>query len=99
MVVVLEKCCDLGGLWCFIQDFDVVIVMELIKIIFLLVVIEMFDFLMFKKIGDFLKYDDILCYLKFYCDMFELWLYILLDYVVKEVLKDCYFWKVECENG
>lgn len=92
IVVVLEKCFDIGGLWCFIEDFNIVIVMRFIKIIFLLFVIEMLDFLMLDEIGVFLKYIDILVYLKFYCDEFNLWFYICLGYGVKEVRKKDNLW-------
>lgn len=98
-VVALEKRCDLGGLWCFTQDPDVVTVMESTKTTSSSAVTEMSDFPMPKKIGDFPKHDDILRYLKSYCDTFELWPHILLDHAVKEASKDGYLWKVECENG
>lgn len=27
IVVVLEKCFDVGGLWCYLEDFEIIIIM------------------------------------------------------------------------
>ena len=98
-VVALEKRCDLGGLCVLPRILMLSQSWNQPKQTSSSAVTEMSDFPMPKKIGDFPKHDDILRYLKSYCDTFELWPHILLDHAVKEASKDGYLWKVECENG
>ena len=98
-VVALEKRSDVGGLWCFTEDPDVITVMRSTKTTSSSAVTEMSDFPMPKEIGDFPNHDDILRYLKAYCDEFQLWPHIRLDHAVKEAAKKDNLWRVECVNG
>ncbi|XP_067042812.1 dimethylaniline monooxygenase [N-oxide-forming] 2-like [Acropora muricata] len=98
-VVALEKRSDVGGLWYFTQDTGVVTVMTSTKTTSSSSVTEMSDFPMPIEIGDFPKHEDILRYLKAYCDAFELWPHICFDHGVEKASKEGDIWKVECENG
>lgn len=98
-VVALEKRSDVGGLWYFTQDTGVVTVMASTKTTSSSSVTEMSDFPMPIEIGDFPKHEDILRYLKAYCDAFELWPHICFDHGVEKASKEGDIWKVECENG
>ena len=99
-VVALEKRSDVGGLWCFSEDPSTVTVMRSTKTTSSSFVTEISDFPMPEEIGEFPKHDDILRYLKAYCDTFKLWPHIYLDHAVKEATKnDNLWWRVECKNG
>ena len=98
-VVSLEKRSDVGGLWCFTEDPEIVTVMTSTKTTSSSAVTEMSDFPMPEEIGQFPTHEDILSYLKSYCDEFELWEHIRLNHCVKELEKNHNHWQVTCENG
>ena len=98
-VVALEKRSDVGGLWCFSEDPSIVTVMRSTKTTSSSAVTEMSDFPMPEEIGEFPRHNDILRYLKAYCDEFKLWPHIYLDHAVKKAVKRDNLWSVECENG
>lgn len=98
-VAALEKRADVGGLWCFSEDPSIVTVMRNTKTTSSSSVTEMSDFPMPKEIGAFPKHENVLSYLKAYCDAFKLWPHIRLDHAVKNAVKKDGLWQVECENG
>lgn len=98
-VVALEKRSDVGGLWCYSEDPEIITVMQTTKATSSSSVTEMSDFPMPEEIGQFPKHDDVLAYLKSYCDTFNLWSHIRLDHCVMEVTKKDELWRVSCENG
>ena len=98
-VVALEKRTDVGGLWCFSEDPSIVTVMRNTIPTSSSSVTEMSDFPMPEEIGPFPKHEDVLSYLKAYCDAFKLWPHIRLDHAVKNAVKKDGLWQVECENG
>lgn len=98
-VMALEKRSDVGGLWCYTEDSGVITVMRNTKTTSSSSVTEMSDFPMPEEIGQFPKHEDVLKYLKSYCDTFHLWLHIRLDHCVTKVTKDGELWRVKCENG
>lgn len=65
-VMALEKRSDVGGLWCFTEDSDVITVMRNTKTTSSSSVTEMSDFPMPEEIGQFPKHEDVLKYLKSY---------------------------------
>ena len=97
--VALEKRSDVGGLWCFSEDPSIVTVMKSTKTTSSSSTTEMSDFPMPEEIGEFPKHDDVLRYLKAYCDTFNLWPHICLDHAVKQAAKKDNLWRVECDNG
>lgn len=98
-VVALEKRPTVGGLWSYSDDPDIITVMQNTKATSSSSVTEMSDFPMPEEIGQFPKHEDVLNYLKSYCDAFDLWSHILLNHSVTEVTKDAQLWRVKCENG
>ena len=98
-VVALEKRSEVGGVWCFSEDPNIVTVMRSTKTTSSSSVTEMSDFPMPVEIGAFPKHEDILRYLKAYCDEFKLWPHIRLDHGVTETAKRDNLWRVECENS
>lgn len=98
-VLALEKRSDVGGLWCYTADSDVITVMLGTKATSSSSVTEMSDFPMPKEIGQFPKHEDVLKYLKSYCDAFHLWPHIRLHHCVTKVTKDGELWRVKCKNG
>lgn len=98
-VVALEKRADVGGLWCFSKDPSIVTVMRNTKTTSSSSVTEMSDFPMLEDIGAFPKHEDVLSYLKSYCDAFKLWPHIRLDHAVRNAVKKDGLWQVKCETG
>ena len=98
-VVALEKRTDVGGLWCYSDDPEIITVMQTTKATSSSSVTEMSDFPMPEEIGQFPKHDDVLTYLKSYCDTFNLWPRIRLNHCVNKVTKEEELWLVSCENG
>lgn len=98
-VVALEKRSDVGGLWCYSEDPEIITVMRTTRTTSSSSVTEMSDFPMPKEIGQFPKHEDVLTYLKSYCDAFNLWSHILLNHCVMKVTKEDELWRVCCENG
>ena len=97
--VALEKRSDVGGLWNYSDDPDITTVMKNTKTTSSSSVTEMSDFPMPEEIGQFPKHEDLLKYLKSYCDAFKLWSHIRLEHDVKEVTKENELWRVRCEKG
>ena len=81
-VAMLEKRSEMGGLWCFSEDPNIVTVMQTTKTTSSSSVTEMSDFPMPEEIGCFPKHADVLAYLKSYFDEFKLWPHIRLDHGV-----------------
>ena len=75
-VATLEKRSEIGGLWCFSEDPNIVTVMQTTKTTSSSSVTEMSDFPMPEEIA------DVLAYLKSYFDEFKLWPHIRLDHGV-----------------
>ena len=98
-VTTLEKRSEVGGLWCYSEDPNIVTVMRTTKTTSSSSVTEMSDFPMPEEIGYFPKHADIFTYLKSYCDKFKLWPHIRLNHGVKSVEKRENIWRIECENG
>nr|XP_058944109.1 dimethylaniline monooxygenase [N-oxide-forming] 2-like [Pocillopora verrucosa]XP_058944116.1 dimethylaniline monooxygenase [N-oxide-forming] 2-like [Pocillopora verrucosa] len=98
-VTTLEKRSEVGGLWCYSEDPNIVTVMRTTKTTSSSSVTEMSDFPMPEEIGYFPKHADIFTYLKSYCDEFKLWPHIRLNHGVKSVEKRENIWRIECENG
>lgn len=98
-VVALEKRSDVGGLWCYTEDPDIITVMQNTKSTSSSCVTEMSDFPMPEEIGQFPKHAGVLNYLNSYCDAFNLWSHIRLDHCVMKVTKEDEIWRVRCENG
>ena len=96
--VTLEKRPDVGGLWNYTDDPSIITVMKNTKTTSSSTVTEMSDFPMPEKIGQFPKQEDVLSYLKSYCDAFDLWPHIHLGHCVIEITKADKFWHVRCEN-
>lgn len=96
--VALEKRPDVGGLWNYTDDPSIITVMKNTKTTSSSTVTEMSDFPMPEKIGQFPKQEDVLSYLKSYCDAFDLWPHIRLGHCVTEITKADKFWRVRCEN-
>lgn len=96
--VALEKRPDVGGLWNYTDDPSIITVMKNTKTTSSSTVTEMSDFPMPEKIGQFPKQEDVLSYLKSYCDAFDLWPHIRLGHFVIEITKADKFWRVRCEN-
>lgn len=96
--VTLEKRPDVGGLWNYTDDPSIITVMKNTKTTSSSTVTEMSDFPMPEEIGQFPKQEDVLSYLKSYCDAFDLWPHIRLDHCVIEITKADKFWRVRCEN-
>ena len=96
--VALEKRPDVGGLWNYTDDPSIITVMKNTKTTSSSTVTEMSDFPMPEKIGQFPKQEDVLSYLKSYCDAFDLWPHIRLGHRVIEITKADKFWRVRCEN-
>ena len=96
--VALEKRPDVGGLWNYTDDPSIITVMKNTKATSSSTVTEMSDFPMPEKIGQFPKQEDVLSYLKSYCDAFDLWPHIHLGHCVLEITKADKFWRVRCEN-
>lgn len=96
--VALEKRPDAGGLWNYTDDPSIITVMKNTKTTSSSTVTEMSDFPMPEKIGQFPKQEDVLSYLKSYCDAFDLWPHIRLGHCVTEITKADKFWRVRCEN-
>ena len=96
--VTLEKRPDVGGLWNYTDDPSIITVMKNTKTTSSSTVTEMSDFPMPEKIGQFPKQEDVLSYLKSYCDAFDLWPHIRLGHCVIEITKADKFWRVRCEN-
>lgn len=98
-VVALDKRSDVGGLWCYSDDLEVITVMQNTKTTSSSSVTEMSDFPMPDEIGQFPKHEDVLSYLKSYCDAFNLCPHIRLEHCVIEVTKEDELWRIKCENG
>lgn len=98
-VVALEKRSDVGGLWNYSDDPSVITVMKNTRTTSSSSVTEMSDFPMPEEIGQFPKHEDVLGYLKSYCDAFELWSHIRLEHCVEEITKEGNLWRVRCKNG
>ena len=96
--VTLEKRPDVGGLWNYTDDPSIITVMKNTKTTSSSTVTEMSDFPMPEKIGQFPKQEDVLSYLKSYCDAFDLWPHIRLGHFVIEITKADKVWRVRCEN-
>ena len=96
--VALEKRPDVGGLWNYTDDPSIITVMKNTKTTSSSTVTEMSDFPMPEKIGQFPKQEDVLSYLKSYCDAFDLWPHIRLGHCVIEITKADKLWRVRCEN-
>ena len=96
--VTLEKRPDVGGLWNYTDDPSIITVMKNTKTTSSSTVTEMSDFPMPEEIGQFPKQEDVLSYLKSYCDAFDLWPHIRLGHCVIEIAKADKFWRVRCEN-
>lgn len=96
--VTLEKRPDVGGLWNYTDDPSIITVMKNTKTTSSSTVTEMSDFPMPEEIGQFPKQEDVLSYLKSYCDAFDLWPHICLGHCVIEITKADKFWRVRCEN-
>lgn len=97
--MALEKRSDVGGLWNYSDDPDIITVMKNTKTTSSSSVTEMSDFPMPEEIAQFPKHEDVLRYLKSYCGAFDLWSHIRLDHCVQEVTKEHELWRVTCENG
>ena len=96
--VTLEKRPDVGGLWNYTDDPSIITVMKNTKTTSSSTVTEMSDFPMPEEIGQFPKQEDVLSYLKSYCDAFDLWPHIRLGHCVIEITKADKLWRVRCEN-
>lgn len=96
--VTLEKRPDVGGLWNYTDDPSIITVMKNTKTTSSSTVTEMSDFPMPEEIGQFPKQEDVLSYLKSYCDAFDLWPHIRLGHCVIEITKADKCWRVRCEN-
>ena len=93
--MALEKRSDVGGLWCYSDDPDVITVTQNTKTTSSSSVTEMSDFPMPEEIGQFPKREDVLEYLKSYCETFNLWSHIRLEHCVTDVTKEDEFWRDE----
>ena len=98
-VVALEKREDIGGVWLYSDDPNIVTVMKTTRCTSSSTVTEMSDFPMPEEIGMFPHHTDILQYLRRYADHFNVMPHIQLNTTVKTAEKKEDTWWIKCENG
>ena len=98
-VVALEKREDIGGVWLYSDDPNIITVMKTTRCNSSSTVTEMSDFPMPEEIGVFPHHTDIHQYLHTYANHFNLMPHIQLNTTVKKVEKRGDTWWVKCENG
>ena len=98
-VVALEKREDIGGVWLYSDDPNIITVMKTTRCTSSSTVTEMSDFPMPEEIGMFPHHTDILQYIHAYTNNFNLMPHIQLNTTVKKAEKRGDTWWVKCENG
>ena len=97
-VVALEKREDIGGVWLYSDDPNIVTVMKTTQCTSSSTMTEMSDFPMPEEIGMFPHHTDILQYLRRYAN-FNLMPHIQLNTTVKKAEKKGDMWWIKFENG
>ena len=97
-VVVLEKRNEIGGVWCYSDDPDILTVMKSTRTTSSSSVTEASDFPMPDEMGEFPNHEQIFQYLNDYCDHFNLRSHIRLGCGVEKADKVGDNWEVTAED-
>ena len=98
-VVALEKREDIGGIWLYSDDPNIITVMKTTRSTSSSTFTEMSDYPMPEEIGQFPHHADIHRYLHAYADHFNLMPHIQLNTAVQEAERKGDMWCLQCENG
>ena len=97
--IVFEKRSDLGGVWNYTADENVVTVQETTSTTSSPSLTEMSDFPMPPQMGNFPHHTALLHYLKLYATHFNLWERIHFNVCVEKVEKSQGYWRVQTNKG